>query len=288
MLPRPPVVPTEVPPGRRAGGPILRPMSDLLASALRGASAAAPPGAGAARVLVVGAAGPLGAAVLEQLLARGGFSAVGVSTVQPMRPVPVALTPLSWDDPQALARFGAETAVVVLDAPRGSGDREAVMHAPPPQALPEVARRLHAAGVRHLLVVLPHDGAGLPAALQAGLANLDEQAVAALGWRHVLFVRPAQAPAAVAAAEPLHRLARLMLSQLRFMVPQRERPVRAQKVAAFVAALAAGVPEAPAGTRVVPAERVWQASQQDDPAPLARAWLAGGPLPELHEPAARW
>lgn len=266
-------------------------MNPPLDAALRGAAAAAPalPAHRAAdRVLLVGGAGLLGAAVLEQLLARGGFGAVGVATVQPMLPAPPALTTVAWGDAAALAAFGARGAVVVLDAPRGLHGREAALYAPPPQALTEIAQALHAAGVPDLIVVLPQDSAGLPAALRAGLANLDEQAVAAQGFRHVLFVRPARAPQDTAAADPLHRIARLMLSQLRFMVPQRELPVRAAKVAEFVAALAAGIADAPAGTRVVPAERVWQAAQQPDPAPLAREWLAGGPLPDPHEPAARW
>ena len=60
--------------------------------------------------------------------------------------------------------------------------REAAFWQPPPAELLPLARRLHDIGVRHLLVVMPHVSATPPEALKAGLASLDEQAVAALGF----------------------------------------------------------------------------------------------------------
>ncbi|MFG5410141.1 hypothetical protein ABXN37_21080 [Piscinibacter sakaiensis] len=118
----------------------------------------------------------------------------------------------------------------------------------------------------------------LPQALRHGLASLDEQAVAALGFERLVFMRPAQAGAAERAARAPERLAQWLLSQLRVMVPQREQPVRAAKVAAFAAELAHGLANAPPGTRVVPAEQVWEAAQAPDTAAAARAWLAGSAI----------
>jgi hypothetical protein len=122
------------------------------------------------------------------------------------------------------------------------------------------------------------------------LANLDEHAVAALGFEHLVFVRTAQAGAQERISHPAQRLAHWMLSQLQLMVPQRDRPVRAQKVAQFAAQLAALLPHSPPGTRVVPPETVWEAAQTDDIAALARDWLSGrapGPGPVAATPPAR-
>lgn len=240
------------------------------------------------RAVMAGAAGALGAAVLEQLLGRGGFAEVAVTTVQPLQPTLRGMKTLPWPpDAAVLAAYGAGTGVIVLDAPRHANGREAALHRPLPQDLPAVAQAMHDAGIGDLLVVLPHDAARVPDALKAGLATLDEHAVASLGFRHVVFMRPAKAPQGEAGRNTLTRVADLMLSQLRFMVPQRDLPVRAAKVAEFAAELARGLAAAPGGTRVVPAELVWQAAQQADAAALARAWLAGQALPPPHERARR-
>lgn len=262
---------------------------DLTHQALRaGQARPRPADCPAKHAIVAGAAGALGAAVLEQLLGRGGFAEVAVTTVQPLQPSLRGMRTLAWPpDAQALASVGARTGVVVLDAPRHANGREAALHRPMPDDLPAVAAALHEAGIDDLLVVLPHDAARMPDALKAGLATLDEQAVAALGFRHVVFMRPARAPQRVQGRGPLTRLAELMLSQLRFMVPQRDLPVRAAKVAEFAAELARGLASAPGGTRVVPPELVWQAAQLADATPLARAWLAGQAVPEAQEPRRR-
>ncbi|MEF7614234.1 hypothetical protein V4F39_09970 [Aquincola sp. MAHUQ-54] len=261
---------------------------DSLQNALRGAQHPRPAAPLARRAVVAGAAGALGAAVLEQLLGRGGFAAVAVTTLQPLHPTPRGMATLPWPGVVPhLAAFGAQTGVIVLDAPRLAHGREAALHRPLPQDLAAVAAAFHQGGIDDLLVVLPHDAARVPDALKAGLANLDEQAVASLGFRHVVFMRPARAPQEGAADGALQRVAQLMLSQLRFMVPQRDRPVRAAKVAEFAAELARGLAQAPGGTRVVPAELVWQASQQRDATALAQAWLAGEALPPPHERAER-
>jgi hypothetical protein len=78
-----------------------------------------------------------------------------------------------------------------------------------------------------------------------------------------------------------------VLAQLQLMIPQREQPVRASRVARFTAELAAQLHEAPPATRVVPPELVWLAAQTDDVAGLARAWLHGRALPESTPPRAR-
>jgi hypothetical protein len=229
-------------------------------------------------VLVAGGGGVLGAAVLEALLASRGFAPVRVlvtrdfhATVQGLETVDAALLGRTVDARVPLA-------VVVFDRARHANGREAAFAQPQPQDLLPLARRLLAAGVRQLLVVLPHTSASLPQALKAGLATLDEQAVAALGFSHVAMVRCAQPPAATT-GRGLQRVADLVLAQLRLMVPQREQPVRAAQVARLVDSLARQLGASAPGTRVMAPEWVWQAAQGGDVDTLVHDWLGGTQLP---------
>ncbi|HUG24973.1 hypothetical protein [Piscinibacter sp.] len=233
--------------------------------------------AAARRVLVAGGGGALGAAVLEQLLAGRAFGAVAVLVTQPLSAALSGLVPVRHE---ALLRpapgaLGEGTAVVVFDRERHANGREQAFWRPDPAGLPALASALQRRGVRHLVVVMPHAPATLPQALKQGLASLDEQAVAALGFDHLVFVRSAQAHDTARSARALQRLADWVLAQLQLMIPQRDKPVRALKVAQFTAQLAAHLPLAPPGTRVVPPETVWEAAQSGDIATLARDWLHG-------------
>jgi hypothetical protein len=245
--------------------------------------------------LVAGGGGALGSAVLEALLAGGRFSTVRVLATRALGTAmqglePVVVDPLvddfgasAWDDDAPIAH----TALVVFDRERHANGRELAFFRPAPQALVALARWLHARGVRALVIVLPHSPSTLPDALKAGLANLDEQAVAALGFEQLVFVRSAQPPSSERATQWLQRLADGMLAQMRIMVASTNQPVRASKVAQFVAELARKLASSAPGTRVAPPELVWQASQLRDPAPLVAAWLAARELPELNAPRMR-
>jgi hypothetical protein len=137
------------------------------------------------------------------------------------------------------------------------------------------------------VVVVPHAPGRLPQALRAGLASLDEGAVAALGFEHLVFMRPAQTAAAARAAGAPARVAQWLLGNLHWMVPQREQPVRSATVARVAARLAAGLPEHAAGTRVAPPERLWAAAQQPGSHAATDAWLAGQ-APVLPPAKQRW
>jgi hypothetical protein len=239
-----------------------------------GALSRKPPRAVAAprRALVVGAAGALGAAVLEQLLATRRFERVGALVGQAIQPAVHGFAPVHDDE---IAVFAADTALVVFDRQRSANGREAAFVKPDPQALPALAQQLHGVGVRYLIVVVPHTPSLLPMALQQGLASLDEAAVAALGFEQLVFMRMAQGERAAEGLDVPRRLARWMLSQLHWMVPQREQPVRAETVARVAAALALQLPQAPQRTRVVPAALLSQAAQQQqDASALVAQWLA--------------
>jgi hypothetical protein len=247
--------------------------ADLLTPALRGslhrAVAATPT---LASVLVVGAGGTLGSAVLAEALVAGRFQRVMavvaaplVSTLPGLVPVPLGRL--------AEGPLGADTALLIFERERHSNGRDDAFVQPEPNALLPLARELHNAGVRRLLVVVPHAPALLPHALRHGLASLDEGAVAALGFEHLVFVRSAQAAVRSAAASRVQRFADWWLSQLAWMVPSREQPLLAAKLAALVVQVARRLPLARPGTRIVPQELLWQAAQDGADTHLD-AWLA--------------
>lgn len=246
---------------------------DLLSPALRGSlHRAATPTPALASVLVIGAGGTLGSAVLAEALVAGRFQRVMavvaaplVSTLPGLLPVPLARLSDS--------ALGADTALLVFERARHSNGRDDAFVQPEPADLVPLARALHGAGVRRLLVVVPHAPALLPAALRHGLASLDEGAVAALGFEQLVFVRSAQASLRAEAISRTQRFADWWLSQLAWMVPSREQPLRAVKLAALVVQIARRLPTARPGTRIVPQELLWQAAQ-DGADTQIDAWLA--------------
>lgn len=233
-------------------------------------------GAGLPRVLVLGGGGALGARVVERLLAGRRCHAVGVWTVQPLRAALRGLVPLAAGD---WAGFQPHTAVVVFDRARHANGREAAFGMPQPAALPALAAQLRQLGATALVVVVPHAPGLLPQALKSGLASLDEAAVAAQGFAHLVFMRSAQAglASAPAAAAPA-RLAHWLLGQLHWMVPQADQPVRTDTVARVAARLAVVLPQSAPGTRVLPPEVLWAAAQAPASDAVVDDWLAGQPV----------
>ena len=239
------------------------------------------------RVLVAGGGGRLGSAVLESVLAEHRFERVGVLALPPFNSTLRRLQPVAPES-SALAAFGADTALLVFDSERHANGREARFVHPRPADLLPLAQQLLLAGVRRLVVVVPHQPALLPGALRAGLASLDETAVAALGLSHLVFMRMAQTGSAAAAGSLLQRLALGLLAQLHWMLPQREQPLRAVQVARFVAALAVALAAAPAGTRVLGPEGLWDWAQPEGGEIWLHAWLRGESLPRVRTAAQRW
>lgn len=244
-------------------------------------------------LLIAGAAGPLGSAVLERALADSSWALVSALVTRPlevaMRGLRAVQVPPALDAPPERAGR-PETAVIVFDRERSRHGREAAFLRPDPPMLAPLARWLRAAGVQQLVLVLPHAPALLPQALRAGLASLDEHAVAALGFEHLVIVRPSRVDAPDADASPslLQRLASAMLSQLHWMVPQRDQPLRREKVAEFVIQLARLLAAAPPASRVAPPELLWDWAQPEGGTALLQAWLRDGRLaPAAHLPRPR-
>jgi hypothetical protein len=257
-------------------------MATLLNHALRATRSTPVPAERAATLLVAGAGGPLGSAVLEHVLATQRFAGVRVLVTQPLQTSVKGLETLivaPFDEAVPIRPGLADTALVVFDVKRHANGREEAFLRPEPRTLPRLAGWLRDCGVRDLVVVMPHNAASLPQALKAGLADLDEHAVVELGFEHVVFVRSARAPIGVRSNLWLQRLADGVLAQLRVMTPQPDQPVRSNKVAQFVGELALRLPHSAPGTRVAAPELVWQAAQHPDAGALVQAWLAGEALP---------
>lgn len=236
------------------------------------------------RVLVVGAHGRLGWAVIERLAANGRFERVGTLAHCSVHTAFRALVPMA-DDDVAIERFAADTAIVAFDRPQPShargGGSDASFVQPRPEELAVLARRLHGLGVTSLVVAMPHAPTLMSAALQQGLASLDEAEVASIGFAQLVFMRMAQdgASGGGGGISAPQRVANWMLSQLHWLVPRSEQPVRLTTVAQVACALALHLPSAPKATRVLPAGLMWRAAQTKDVEGLVRAWLVGEELP---------
>ncbi len=241
----------------------------LTASQHRGARPAA-----LGRLLIAGATGALGNAVLHRLVGMQRHSHTQVLASLPlgqgMRHVSahqIAGPVDQWP------RAALDVAVVMFDPPRMFYARERALWTPAPEQLAALGAWLKTCGVHTLAVVLPHAQGTLPEALKRGLASLDEHALAALGFERLLIVRTAQKPQAASRQARLEKLAAWMLSIFSFMVPSSEQPVRASKVAALVDM---ALLELPLGTWVAAPELVWQAAQGDaaQMQRVVRAWFA--------------
>ncbi len=249
---------------------------DALAQALKGAAHEPPPAAplqALGTAIVVGAAGVLGSAVLAEALVAGRFQQVTAAVTGPLKST---LRGLRTQPAEALWRgtpSGADTAFVVFERERHANGRDEAFLRPAPEQLPALAAALRQAGVRRLLVLVPHAPALLPQALKGGFASQLEANVAALGFEQLIFVRAAQAGGAAASGPLLERLAAWWLSQLSWMVPQREQPLRAITLAQLMVQLARQLPLAPPGTRVLAPELLWQAAQAADPLAVLNGWL---------------
>jgi len=218
-------------------------------------------GRAVSRLVVAGATGALGSEVLRRLAGSGVFSQTAVLTAEPMI-AGLAQVTLVRSGPGAIDSWPvcalAETGVVMFEPPRLHHDRERAFWTPALTDLLPLARWFRRCGVTSLVVVVPHSQGRLPDAVKQGLANLDEQAVAALGFERLLLVRSAQRPAAAAPAGLLDKTAAFMLSIVGYMLPAVEQPLRPVRLAEFIALAMQWMPP---GTHIASPELLWRAAQ---------------------------
>ena len=240
--------------------------------ALRAAQRPGPAATARPRMLLAGATGPLGNEVLNRVVGGQKYALVQVLAreryTEGLRGM--QLLPLDGDDAEQWPLQQAEVGLIMFEPPRPFYQRERALWTPQPAQLHAVAKWMRACGVQTLAVVLPHDMGSLPQSIRQGLANLDEQGVAALGFERLILVRSARERARITAGNFLQRTARTMLSALSYMVPQSDRPVRALHVAKLVDA---ALLQAPPGIHVAAPERVWRAAQKEALQAELNDWL---------------
>lgn len=227
-----------------------------VSSALQGALHPPPSVTHPGPALLLGAGGWLGAALLSQVLA-GGYRRVGAWVRQPMASSHHGFVALPTEeltaptDAQREAWAGA-TAFVVLERPGLVGARDAAYAAPSVAQLPAFAQQLRTLGATRLFVVVPHGANSLPDALRHGFANADEQALAAMGFDQVVLVRSSRDAEGLPPGAPWwDRLAAAWWAQLRWIIPDQERPLRSVALARVVVAAARLLRQAPPGVRVL-------------------------------------
>ena len=244
------------------------------------------------RLMIAGATGVLGNEVLRRLVGSGRYAHTEVLATEAMTTGMAGVGITLAGEASAIEAWPASlqtvhTGLVMFEPPRLFYGRERTLWTPTPDQLPALARWLKRCGAQTLVVVVPHASGRLPDALKRGLADLDEQAVASLGFERVLLVRSARKTEGIAGANFFEKTASWMLSTLRFMIPAAEQPVRPAKLAEFIDA---ALQVLPPGTHVAAPELLWQANQsggngrrtglQDNSMQaVVRSWLAARRIP---------
>lgn len=193
-------------------------------AALRAASAPGPAPArtGVRRLLVAGAVGRLGEALLNDALARGGYEEVVAladgDAAMSLGVRGLSLAPLERLPPLADVCV-AQT--VDPDAPgaRSFHGRDAPFALVSPDDMPRIARAAADAGARRLVLVHPMPAWQQMSGLHLGLTGEAELAIAGLPFEGVTVMRPA-APSAVAGGGLLQRVAGVYLSLQMLMMPK--------------------------------------------------------------------
>jgi hypothetical protein len=253
-------------------------MSIQTTNVLRAVSRPAPRAKAAKpRLIVAGATGALGNEVLRRLAGSSRFAQTRVLAKEPMATSLAQVSILEMaDDLQAWQPMAgsdaADVGVVMFEPPRLYYERERALWTPAPEQLLALAQWLRHCGVHTLVVVVPHAQGRLPDAIKRGFANLDEQALAALGFERLLLVRSAQKTATAAAQGWLHKTAAWMLSTLSYMIPVTEQPVRPSKLAEFIDI---AIHRLPVGTHVASPELLWRAAGSQATPQIVQAWLDG-------------
>ena len=227
----------------------------------------------APRLIVAGATGVLGAEVLRRLAGSGRFAHTQVLAKEPMATSAAQVSMVEVSQHPALwQRMAAQVGVVMFEPPRLYYQRERTLWTPAPELLLPLAQWLRRCGVHTLVVVVPHAQGRLPDAVKRGLANLDEQALSALGFTRLLLVRAAQKPPAISVSGILNKTAAWMLGVLSYMIPASEQPVRPSKLAEFIDI---ALKQLPPGTHVASPELLWRAADQGNTQLAVDAWLNG-------------
>jgi hypothetical protein len=228
------------------------------AAALRAASPPAAPRRDGGGLLVAGAVGRLGEALLNEALARGGHDEV-VALADGAPAMALGVRGLRLATLDALPPLEAACVVPTADpdAPgaRSFHGRDVPFAMVAPQELPRIAEAACAAGARRLVLVHPLPAWQQVSRFNLGLIGEAELALARLPFESVTVLRPI-AQGGVAGAGWLQRIASVYLS-LQFLMMPRSLPTL---TSAQVARVAIDRLRAPApGVKVLGAAQIGEA-----------------------------
>jgi hypothetical protein len=225
------------------------------ASMLQAAQApGARPAGSLRRVLVAGATGRLGEALLNEVLARGGFDDV-VALAEGDATMSLGLRGLSLAPLHALPPLDAVLiAQTMADAPdaRSFHGRDAPFALVDPVQMPRIAQAAAAAGARSLVLVHPLPAWQQLSALHLGLSGAGELSIAQMPFADVIVLRPVAASAS-AAGSWLQRVAHVYLSLQLLMMPRSLPVLTSPQVARAAVDL---LREPPPGVTVMGAARI--------------------------------
>jgi hypothetical protein len=194
------------------------------AAALRAAAAPEPARErpGPRRLLVAGAVGRLGEALLADALARGGYDEV-VALAECDATMSLGVRGLALAPLAALPPLHDVCIAQTLDpgAPgaRSFHGRDAPFALVDPQAMPRIARAATEAGARRLVLIHPLPAWQQMSALHLGLSGEAELGIATLPFEGVSVLRPV-APSASVGGGWLQRVAGVYLSLQMLMLPK--------------------------------------------------------------------
>jgi hypothetical protein len=235
----------------------LPPMAIDPTVALRSAAAPAPSGRreGARRLLVAGAVGRLGEALLNEALARGGYDEVvalseGDATMN-LGLRGLALAPVTGLPPLVDVCI-AQTLDPSAPGARSFHGRDAPFALVEPAGMPRIAAAAAAAGARRLVLVHPLPAWQQMSGMNRGLTGEAELEMARLSFGTVTVLRPVAAAGSVG-GNWLQRFVGVYLSLWMWMLP-RSVPTLTSVQIARVAIDALGADEA--GIRVLAAAQI--------------------------------
>ena len=220
------------------------------------ATARAAPAAPLRHALIIGACGPTGETLLNQLLGGDAYHRVTAVTRLPLPTSTRKLLPHlhAGPDLRGLADLpAADDAYLVIGEQYSFYRRDEAFHAMPFDTLLETARAVRAGGTRRLAVVAPVAIYSHSSAFRRSLMNATEYDLFALDFETLALVRPAAPEKFMRQRNWGKRLASFLLRQVHGLMPEAYHPPTSKEIAAVAAGVLLG---AQRGVVIVDADQV--------------------------------
>ncbi len=220
------------------------------------ATARAEPAAPLRHALIIGACGPTGESLLNQLLGGDAYHRVTAVTRLPLPTSTRKLLPHLHAAPDLRDLSGlpvADDAYLVIGEQYSFYRRDEAFHAMPFDALLQTARAVRAGGTRRLAVVAPVAIYSHSSAFRRSLMNATEYDLFALDFETLALVRPAAPEKFMRQRNWGKRLASFLLRQVHGLMPEAYHPPTSREIAEVAAMVLLG---AQRGVVIVDADQV--------------------------------